>query len=102
MPLPRTALRLFRPSLTPMLVGARLPSSQRHLVVSASRLGSAGVKEKAAASANNASRFAVPSQTQADSADAGDVVPLSRQVYESMPSTMRNLSVMGKVVLITG
>lgn len=110
----RTMLHLYRPSLAARTIGARLPTSRRHFVLSASRLASNGARGKKVAAAaystdaktaeatSKASSFTVPTQSRADSADAGDVVPLSRQVYESMPSTMKNLSVMGKVVLITG
>ena len=37
-----------------------------------------------------------------DAEENGDVTPLSQQVYSTMPPTMQKMSVMGKVVIVTG
>ncbi len=44
-----------------------------------------------------------PSTTQeGDTGGDGDVVPLSRKVYDSMSTTLQKMSVQGKVIIITG
>lgn len=41
-------------------------------------------------------------EVQNNSADEDRVQPMSKRVYDAMPSTMQKMSVMGKVVIITG
>ena len=49
---------------------------------------------------NRASAAGKPAPIDAE--EDGDVTPLSQQVYSTMPPTMQKMSVMGKVVIVTG
>ena len=49
---------------------------------------------------NRASATGQPAPINAE--EDGDVTPLSQQVYSTMPPTMQKMSVMGKVVIVTG
>ena len=61
-----------------------------------------GAKGAAAGSipVNRASAAGRPAPIDAE--ENGDVTPLSQQVYSTMPPTMQKMSVMGKVVIVTG
>ena len=61
-----------------------------------------GAKGAAAGSipVNRASAAGKPAPIDAE--EDGDVTPLSQQVYSTMPPTMQKMSVMGKVVIVTG
>lgn len=58
------------------------------------------------ASANTGDHFSIPvrhpSTTQEPVADVDVVKPLSEKVYSQMPATMQKMSVMGKVIIVTG
>lgn len=44
----------------------------------------------------------VPFESPVPSTEGETIQPLSRKVYESMPQTLKNMTVMGKVVIVTG
>ncbi|KAI5467751.1 short chain dehydrogenase [Mariannaea sp. PMI_226] len=44
----------------------------------------------------------VPHDTPVPPVEDDSVTPLSRKVYESMPQTMKNMSVFGKTIIVTG
>lgn len=106
-----------RPAARPAVFSAAAAAARRGIATSETRKKSEIIREKevpvsmytpdakGVASANaTGDRFTIPvARNNAEIADEnGPVTPLGRGVYENLPKTMKSMSVMGKVIIVTG
>ncbi len=117
----RSALRITRAarplfSATARPAAVAFPASRRAFGVTSTRSKNSGVIHESevpisvySPDAKGAASGSIPVSRSAggkpgpiNPEEDGDVTPLTEQVYRNMPPTLQKMSVMGKVVIITG